>query len=259
MLFLQHHAVSLVDGSSTVQSQKKIIVLSPHLDDAALDCCDHILAWKTMGLDVRVVSIFTKSFPPASSNHSIRSRVNSERIRADEDAEAMRLMEVPWSHLGFVDKASRCTVSGSASPVEENEQNSLDLQVRKALRDVLREHSNRGLFVVPAGIGGHVDHVLVREAAEQITEPSDLCYYIDYPYALSAFNWTSRDIIKVITTRKSMKAMSTQKRRLLRAYSSQIPQIFSRTRLSMPWISWNLIKSYPEVILYNKRARAHMD
>jgi hypothetical protein len=39
---------------------------------------------------------------------------------------------------------------------------------------------------VPLGLGNHVDHALVRRAAEELTSPFPLGYYADFPYVMKA-------------------------------------------------------------------------
>ena len=237
-----------------VATQKEIIVFSPHLDDAALGCSDHILAWKKLGLQVRVVTIFTKlSFPSKSPTQGSPSDL--ELKRWSEDKQAMNLLGVSWNHLSFADWTFRrnyekpCYICGRPKRCASN------VSILGALQKAITPFAKRGSFVVPLGIGGHIDHLLVREAAENRTELSELCYYVDYPYALSILNWTLSDLMEVIAAKKSIKIMSNAKRQLLKKYTSQIPQIFSHTRLSMPWIIWTIAKSYPEIVLYHKRIR----
>jgi len=231
-----------------VAAQKEIVVFSPHLDDAALDCSDHILAWKRLGFQARVVTIFTKL--------SLRdSQSDLERKRLCEDKQAMDLLGVSWNHLSFTDWASRRNVEEQCCMNGRSKRSESNVSTLGALHQAITHFANGGLFVAPLGIGGHVDHLLVREAIESEAELSELCYYVDYPYALSILNWNPGHLLEVITAKKSIKAMSNAKRQLLSMYTSQIPQIFSHTRLSMPWIMWTIAKTYPEIVLYHKRTR----
>ena len=235
--------------------QGEVIVLSPHLDDAALDCADHILAWKKLGLSVRVVTLFAKSTSPSPESVTFDPSTDLERRRIHEDREVMSRLGVSWNHLSFADGRSR---QENGKPHRESEQlqrgTSKD-PIVAALTKAIVPFQKGSLFVAPLGIGGHVDHLLVREAAEFETDPADLCYYVDYPYALSVLNWTCTNMLRVMRAKKSIKVMSRAKRQLLGIYSSQIPQIFSHTRFSMPWITWNLVRVYPEIVVYGKRTR----
>ncbi len=56
-------------------------------------------------------------------------------------------------------------------------------QLTEALRrSSLAAHAGAPVFC-PAGTGGHVDHLLVRQAVEQIAEPEEIVYYEEYPYS----------------------------------------------------------------------------
>ena len=234
--------------------QDEIIVFSPHLDDAALDCADHILAWKKLGLHVRVVTVFTKSASQSPADSSCDSLDALERRRTYEDKEAMRLLGVSWNHLSFADEEVRRKKNwyGTSERLGLEAPNA---RILGALVSAITPFRNGSLFVSPLGIGGHIDHLLVREAAQFKTDPAAICYYVDYPYALSVLNWTRSDILRVIRRKKSIKVMSKAKKQLLETYSSQIPPIFSHTRFSVSWITWTLLGAYPEILLYHKHAR----
>jgi len=239
--------------------QKEIVVLSPHLDDAVFDCCDHILAWRRNALRVRVVTAFTdfssRVLPSWARWYTRVSHCESlaelENRRVYEDVSAMDALRVSWNHLGFTDAAFRCN---EGKPIYPDSQSIFsgavsvhDFTVLAKLRETIERFRSQSRFVVPLGVGKHVDHVLVQMAAEDLVVPSEIYYYLEYPYALSGPNWTRNHLAKVMAAKKSIKWMSHPKRRLLRTYSSQYPSIFSRPVL--PLISWALIRFYPEIIL----------
>ena len=234
--------------------QGEIIVFSPHLDDAALDCSDHILAWKKLGLSVRVVTIFTKLSLPSPNRPLLDSSTDLERRRMYEDRSVMTILGVSWSHLSFTDGWFRKKNIESHRASEQCEGVSKK-PILEALTEAIKPFRNGGLLVAPLGIGGHVDHLLVREAVEFEADPARLCYYVDYPYALSILHWTLSYMWTVISAKKSIKTMSKTKKQLLKTYSSQIPAIFSHTRFSTQWITWTLVGAYPEIVVYQERAR----
>jgi LmbE family N-acetylglucosaminyl deacetylase len=239
--------------------KKEIVVLSPHLDDAVFDCCDHIFAWKRREFPVRVVTAFT-----AFSNRVLSqwarwytglshcgSLAEFERERVCQDVNAMNALSVSWNHLGFVDAAFR---SHEGRPIYPDSQSIFagavsfhDLALLAKLKLAIEPLKNRSRFAVPLGMGKHVDHIIVREAAEELILPAEMLYYLEYPYALHAPNWSATHVAEVIAAKKSIRWMSQAKRRLLRIYSSQYPVVFSRALL--PLISRAFIHSYPEIIL----------
>ena len=56
-------------------------------------------------------------------------------------------------------------------------------QIIAALNDsALAAHPDARVFC-PAGTGGHVDHVLTRQAVEQVVNRDAIVYYDEYPYS----------------------------------------------------------------------------
>jgi hypothetical protein len=231
---------------------KKIVVLSPHLDDAVLDCCDHILMWKRNCAQIMVLSVFTALSEKVSSPWTrwyveasgSRSTYEFERARIREDTYAMNLLGVKWNRLGYIDVGFREKEGAPLYPDSDHIFSGIisphDFLIMNELEQEIKALGSVGQFVVPLGVGKSIDHIIVRKAAERVLEPQDLSYYVDYPYALSYSNWTVDNAIKVIISKKSIKWMTKEKHKLLTTYSSQMPLLFGRVR------------SYPEIILYPK-------
>lgn len=229
---------------------QKVLILSPHLDDAVLNCCDHILDWKNEKMKIAVSTIFTR-FKSKSSNNLIKKRLSEsgfssleklEKQRKKEDRKAMEKLGVTWQHSDFVDcgfrihentpvyPSQKTLFSGIISP--------LDSHLMVDLEENLARFNKLNKILVPFGIGGNVDHVIVRKTAEKLFSPEKILYYIDYPYALKLTNWLLSSLTKLIFMKKSVKLMSERKRKILKIYSSQIPLLF-KSRLP----------NYPEIIL----------
>jgi len=204
-------------------ARTEIIVLSPHLDDAVLDCCDHILKWKRNRLPIRVLTVFTvlsnrilspwtRWYSQASGYRSIKE---IERTRTCEDTKAMSILGVLWDHLGFIDAGFRSNEGEPLYPDRKTIFSGIispyDSSLLSKLKQSIISFRNFSQFVVPLGVGKHVDHILVRKAAEQAIGPGDLCYYVDYPYALSGKNWTINHVARVVTAKKSIKWMTEKK------------------------------------------------
>ena len=232
-------------------ASRDIVVLSPHLDDAVLDCCDHILMWKSFR--VKVVTVFTAFseeidtplagwYTKAAGCSSIKEL---ERTRVHEDEKAMDVLGTSWSHLGYIDAGFRVHNNTPLYPdrrsIFSGNTSSHDLTLLNEIRDSLISSRYQGQVVVPLGIGKHVDHVLIRRAAEATFEPSNLSYYVDYPYALSIRNWLSHHAIEIATHKRSVKWTSRKKREIIEIYSSQENLIFGH------------IRYYPEIVTYPKK------
>ena len=150
------------------------VVLSPHLDDAVLSCWSVL----TSSSDLIVVNVFTGGPRPGyvtawdrftgASDSLVR---RDERLREDEEALAMA--GCSSVNLGFPDQQYRRRSPSTA-----------------ALVSGLADHLPRVSRVyAPAGIGGHVDHLLTREMAKAISRESvPVELYAELPYAVT-YGW----------------------------------------------------------------------
>jgi LmbE family N-acetylglucosaminyl deacetylase len=149
------------------------VILSPHLDDAVFSC------WHTLtsSRDVRVVNVFS-AVPPAGTQVPTWDRMtgaddSATRVRArlEEDEAALALAGRRAEHLGLLDGQYR------DGPPD-------------GLLAALREHVAADAKVLaPASIGGHRDHVLVRDAALELAgEGREVTFYGDLPYS-TEFGW----------------------------------------------------------------------
>jgi LmbE family N-acetylglucosaminyl deacetylase len=150
-----------------------VAILSPHLDDAVFSCW-HVLA---SSRDVVVINVFT-GIPPPRSETPAWDRITgahdpAERMRArlQEDKAALALVDRRAENLDFLESQYR----GDDVP-----------QIGDVIRKVLPDDVH---LLAPAGIGGHSDHELVRDAALALGEQGrDLALYTDLPYA-TEFGW----------------------------------------------------------------------
>jgi LmbE family N-acetylglucosaminyl deacetylase len=90
--------------------------------------------------------------------------------RLDEDREALGLLGIEPDGLGYLDGQYRS---------EPLDQQALNASIAEAVGDATEVWS-------PAGIGGHADHVQVREAALALGRP--VRFYAELPYAVK-FGW----------------------------------------------------------------------
>jgi len=150
-----------------------VLVVSPHLDDAVFSC------WHVLGSsrDVTVVNIFT-AIPSAGTTLSTWDRMTgadepSARMsaRLKEDEAALSLAGRRAEHLGFMDNQYRHT------PPED------------LLAAVQPRIPHDAEVLAPAGIGGHPDHELVRDAGLALAATgTTVTFYADLPYA-TEFGW----------------------------------------------------------------------
>ena len=174
----------------------KWIYLSPHLDDAVLSCGGLIWEQVKSGLQVEIWTICA-GFPPptplspvAQALHdrwqtpaSLRQAVSTRRA---EDVLACLRLGATTRHFDIPDCVYRRLPGGEPvvtedqgmfAPIHPQEIYLVD-QVYRLLKSSLPGEAR---LVCPMTVGGHMDHLIVRAAAERLGPR--LLYYADYPYA----------------------------------------------------------------------------
>lgn len=170
------------------------IYLSPHLDDAVLSCGGRIWTQAQAGEGVVVITIFGGTPGPDASLSSFAREVEahwgqeeSMERRRSEDLRALALLGAEPVHWPYVDCIYRSTPDGRFPYADEatlwGEIDPSDA----AMADEVKNRIDRlaiapaGECYVPIAIGRHIDHRIVRKAAEGSRHP--LVYYEDFPYA----------------------------------------------------------------------------
>jgi LmbE family N-acetylglucosaminyl deacetylase len=172
------------------------IVVSPHLDDAALSCGGGIARLVHAGTQVTVVTVFTADQPLGEPLSTLARRAHASwgigdqpfAVRREEDRAGLSLLGAQLEHLGLLDVIYRRAASGKAlyadplsTPAPEDIEHFLP-RVVAALEDSAAAHPQARVFC-PAGVGGHVDHELTRRAVERVVESEAIVYYDEYPYS----------------------------------------------------------------------------
>jgi LmbE family N-acetylglucosaminyl deacetylase len=171
------------------------IYLSPHCDDAVLSCGGLIFEQARQGVQVEIWTVLAGD-PPAGplsefarQNHALWGVDSGEEtvaMRKREDEEAIRLVGADLVQFDIPDciyrRSSRGeylyteTVITAPHPADRG----LPMRIAGALASELRPAD---MLVCPLALGGHVDHTLVRQAAESLQRP--LLSYADVPYILN--------------------------------------------------------------------------
>lgn len=171
----------------------RYIYFSPHLDDAVLSAGGLIYDQTQAGYSVEIWT-FMCGFPDgteltdyAKSLHADWGTTSTDetiRVRRAEDHRAAARIGAKTVHFDFLDCIYRRGKNGEAlytdiySPLHEADS---DLPAR--LAQTMSAHIQPDdILIVQLAIGGHVDHVAVRLAAERLERP--LLYDADIPYAL---------------------------------------------------------------------------
>jgi LmbE family N-acetylglucosaminyl deacetylase len=225
-----------------------IQVISPHLDDAVLSCADHIRCWRDRGHCVEVATLFTDfgTTPPSDfmapfiRKQGFKTVSEYADARRLEDSQAMAMLGVSYRHAGLCDAGFRChgatpiykdyraLTSGIISPDQ--------VSVLEKAQTQLQELAQPDVAIAPLGIGGHVDHVIAREACRTVWGgPNTIGYYADFPYARNPRNYSFATFKFLKQLRFSVKFITDWKRNLLAQYRTQTPYFF-RSRPRYPEI-----------------------
>ena len=174
--------------------------LSPHFDDVALSCGGQVFSHTAAGESVLVVTMTAADPSPELQSDIVQSLhnrwVNSlggeppaaiVAQRRAEDEAAFAVLRAEVLHLPFLDCIYRCSpesdellypgpmdMFGARHPADE---------VDSTLAGALAALPTAGRVYLPLGVGGHVDHAIVRSVGE--TTFGNARYYEDYPYTMT--------------------------------------------------------------------------
>ncbi len=167
------------------------VYLSPHLDDAALSCGGQISARARAGERVLVLTLFTADEPEEGGSDLIETLHGLFGLeggvvahRRSEDIAACETLGAEPRHVPLAEAIYRADENGDflynairaifSSPVPA------DSRTVQKLTRVLSEFADVPEIFAPLGVGGHVDHVLTRSAAEIAFR--QISYYEEIPY-----------------------------------------------------------------------------
>ena len=148
----------------------KVIILSPHLDDAVFSC------WQFINMPGSTVMTVFAGIPPAGTTKlwdKICGQANSELMvlqRLKENKIALKQTQATIAYLDYLDKQYR------DQPLKVND---LVGQIQKAA-------TKQSTLIAPLAaskVFRHPDHILVRQAAITLKEAGySVAFYPDIPY-----------------------------------------------------------------------------
>ncbi len=225
------------------------VYLSPHLDDAALSCGGQIYMQTAAGGRVLIVTI-AAGWPERGELSAFARRLHLSwgladgesvavvatvvQARRAEDAAACRRLGAAYAHWMTPDCIYRAhpdsgralydseeAIFGAVDPSEQ--------ALVLSLAEAMAELPAAGRVVAPLGIGNHVDHQLVRRAAEACFGRG-LLYYEDYPYVQREPGalWMMADTQGLRQAEHFVLPQAARMARLesILAFQSQIPVLF---------------------------------
>ena len=172
------------------------IYISPHFDDAVLSCGGLIWEQARKGTHVEIWTICAGDAPPgplsplALACHQVWGLAQAEEVvaaRRIENQDAAAAVGAETVNFAIPDCIYRRSPTGELLYPEEvfsithPFEKDLDATIAAAMASELQAED---VVVSPLTIGGHVDHMMARRAAELLDRP--LLYYADIPYLLNS-------------------------------------------------------------------------
>jgi LmbE family N-acetylglucosaminyl deacetylase len=171
------------------------IYISPHFDDAVLSCGGLIWRQAQKGMHVEIWTVCAGDAPSGTLSQlamdchqqwgleSAKDVVSARRL---ENLEAAALVGADTVDFSIPDCIYRRSLTGELLYPEDvfatihTFEKDLDVDIAAALISELRPDD---IIVSPLAIGGHVDHIMTRLAAEHLGRP--IWYYADIPYLIN--------------------------------------------------------------------------
>lgn len=161
-----------------------LVVVSPHPDDAAFSASQAVRAalarrWRVVVVTVYSGSAFAPFGPDGDADAVTPLRRAEDRAWVARLGASARLVD-----LGRPDAALRPEHLGDFDPIARFPFDASDL-AEKAVVEALLAAAFAGAdaVLVPLGLGEHLDHILVRDAAVAASDRCALAFYEDLPYA----------------------------------------------------------------------------
>lgn len=230
-----------------LRNYNNFIFVSPHLDDAILSCGYLITDLIKLKKEVILITVFTKALsktitPQARSflkNCGYKSAAKLFKDRKAEDIGVSKFLNTNHICLNFIDAAWRLNnkrlpiytkqeiqFSGKVLPYDKTLAKTIKTRLVKII-----SRNKSPLVLSPLGIGGHVDHIIVRKIINNLV--CSKIFWEDYPY-----NTNRKNIKDFFIQNKKFRPLFTlrrfrfsQKDKLIRFYKSQINCLFPSGRI----------------------------
>src|ERR1700684_1099793 len=185
----------------------KVLIISPHCDDAVFSCGGFMALCASNGIPVTVLNVFESgSNAPQRASAFARSLLakaglclqNAVPSRRAEDRRALTRLGVHGVYLGLPDAVFRMTPSGFPLYLDERSLTrprscALSICVDR-IAPLIRKHpitqNPDSLILSPSGIGRHVDHLTCAEALMRLRRrqrvAARILFYEDFPYCIAS-------------------------------------------------------------------------
>jgi LmbE family N-acetylglucosaminyl deacetylase len=212
------------------------IYLSPHLDDASLSAGGLIYEQTQAGIPVEIwtflcgyptrkeLSPFAELLHSSWGTTSARKTIQVRRAENNASAKILGAKPVYFDFLDCIyryDKNGKWLYADIFHPIHPADK-ALSKDIAQAIAKRLKPDD---VLVCQFALGGHVDHVIVRKAAESLKRPlfylADIPYLFNYPKSLQS-NKAGMKAKAHQVSKASLKAWQDS----IAAYSSQIGMLF---------------------------------
>ncbi|WP_426265945.1 PIG-L deacetylase family protein [Sphingomonas sp. LHG3443-2] len=165
-----------------------LLAISPHLDDAVFSVGATLWRAARRGWRVVVATVFTGNVAQPTGfalvcqlDKGLTDDVDYMALRRAEDEEACARLGADALHLPLLEAPHRGyesapTLFGDVSPYDPAKG-----YVRDAIAALLAD-LRPDILLAPLGIGGHVDHLVVRDAVAELNNPPTTLLWEDWPY-----------------------------------------------------------------------------
>ena len=210
-------------------SRRRVLMVSPHLDDAVFSAGGIAATLAVAGVEVVIVTAFTRSVLPATGfalacqlDKGLSADVDYMALRRAEDVQALQALGVAkpvWLDLPEAPHRGYETAAALFGKVLEHD------TIAAELACLLRPLVDRAdVVLAPQGLGGHVDHRCVIQGLLHLA-PRSIGWWEDTPYIIRDPDGCS-DVSVPTATRMSVFALSQhaldRKIAASCAYASQI-------------------------------------
>ncbi|MGH3855222.1 MAG: PIG-L deacetylase family protein [Pseudonocardiaceae bacterium] len=178
---------------------RRVLAVSPHLDDAALSAGATLANFAARGADVEVCTLFAgvPCEPLSAVARAFHAKCNLPQdpsavgLRIEEDRAAMDQLGARAHHCGFLDAIYRHTPDGAwlcghdramfddLPPGPNGLLSEVSIEVRRILAAI-----DPDLVLTCAAVGDHIDHRLTRAAVLDSGTTVPILLWEDLPYAI---------------------------------------------------------------------------
>lgn len=217
------------------------IYLSPHLDDAILSCGGQIHMRTSSGETVLIATIFsgypTNDYLPSQPFRHLfpsYSPVELVRRRRKEDKDACQSLGAHSIHFHHQEAIFRhhnesiayktCKDLFRPNPEEQS------LCIQTIQHDLRSLPKSKRIFC-PLGVGSHVDHLILREAADTVFG-TKVNYYTEYPYDTKPKSRSQKQNSRYVFNKTILLDAKTLQMKVnaIMLYETQLPILFHNPR-----------------------------